>query len=170
MKIKREMSVFKTNVHTTMATAISFQEERSQEEQSVKFFKEVNRHLGMRSRYRLVRLVRAVLSNVGRSLSEDQAALVLSRLPRFFRRLFTGNHNPGEKQLSIKHLDELVDTIYMEDRSSHHHALFTSEIDTLNAVILVLNKLDRFFGILELSVFRYPLTQELRQAAIEEAV
>jgi hypothetical protein len=37
-------------------------------------------------------------------------------------------------------------------------------------VILVLNKLDRSFGILELSVFRYPLTQELRQAAIEEAV
>jgi len=148
-----------------MATSISFQEE-----QSIKFFKEINRHLGMRSRYKLVKLVRAVLSNVRKSLSEDQAALVVNRLPRMFRRLFTGNQNSGEQQISIKHLDELVDNIYKEDRRSHHHALFTSEIDTLNAVILVLNKLDRFFGILQLSVFRYPLTQELRQAAIEEAV
>jgi uncharacterized protein (DUF2267 family) len=141
-----------------------------QEEQSLKFFNEINRHLGMRSRYKLVKLVRVVLSNVRRSLSEDQAAQVGKRLPRLFRRLFAGNKNSGEKQLSIQHLDELVDNIYREDRRSHHHVLFTSEIDTLNAVILVLNKLDRFFGILQLNVFRYPLTQELRQAAIEEAV
>lgn len=140
-----------------------------QEEQSLKFFNEINRHLGMRSRHKLVKLVRVVLSNVRRSLSEDQAAQVGKRLPRLFRRLFAGNKKSGEKQLSIQHLDELVDSIYMEDRS-HHHVLFTSEIDTLNAVILVLNKLDRFFGILQLNVFRYPLTQELRQAAIEEAV
>jgi len=140
-----------------------------QEEQSKKFFKEINRHLGMKSRYKLVKLVRAVLSNVRRGLSEDQAALVVTRLPRLFRRLFSGNQNSGENQIPIKHLDELVDNIYMEDRRSQQ-VLFTSEIDTLNAVILVLNKLDRFFGILSLSVFRYPLTQELRQAAIEEAV
>ena len=140
-----------------------------QEEQSLKFFNEINRHLGMRSRHKLVLLVRAVLSNVRRSLSEDQAALVVKRLPRLFRKLFRGNKQSPREQLSIKHLDELVDTIYTEDRRSHQ-ALFTSEIDTLNAVILVLNKLDRFFGILELNVFRYPLTQELKQAAIEEAV
>ena len=140
-----------------------------QEEQSLKFFNEINRHLGMRSRHKLVLLVRAVLSNVRRSLSEDQAALVVKRLPRLFRKLFRGN-NQYQETLSIKHLDELVDTIYNEDKKSHRQALFTSEIDTLNAVILVLNKLDRFFGILQLNVFRYPLTQELRQAAIEEAV
>jgi hypothetical protein len=115
-------------------------------------------------------LVRAVLFNVRRSLSEDQAALVVKKLPRLFQKLFKGDKQCREAQLSIKHLDELVDTIYREDRKSHHHSLFTSEIDTLNTVILVLNKLDRFFGILQLNVFRYPLTQELRQAAIEEAV
>lgn len=141
-----------------------------QEEQSTKFFNEINRHLGMRSRHKLVLLVRAVLFNVRRSLSEDQAALVVKRLPRFFRKLFRGNKQSHEAELSIQHLDELVDTIYREDRRSNRHALFTSEIDTLNAVILVLNKLDRFFGILQLNVFRYPLTQELRQAAMEEAV
>ena len=141
-----------------------------QEEQSLKFFNEINRHLGMKSRHKLVLLVRAVLSNVRRSLSDDQAALVVKRLPRLFRKLFKGSKQSDEAQLSIKHLDELVDTIYREDKKSHRQALFTSEIDTLNAVILVLNKLDRFFGILQLNVFRYPLTQELRQAAIEEAV
>lgn len=141
-----------------------------QEEQSLKFFNEINRHLGVRSRHKLILLVRAVLSNVRRTLSEEQAALVVKRLPRFFRKLFRGNKQTHEAQLSIRHLDELVDTIYREDKKSHGQALFTSEIDTLNAVILVLNKLDRFFGILQLNVFRYPLMQELRQAAIEEAV
>ena len=149
-----------------MSTAIS----PFQEEQSLKFFNEINRQLGMRSRDKLVMLVRAVLFNVRRTLSEDQAALVGKRLPRLFRKLFKGDKQSHEAQLSIKHLDELVDTIYREDRKSHSHSLFTSEIDTLNAVILVLNKLDRFFGILQLNVFRYPLMQELRQAAIEEAV
>ena len=81
-----------------------------QEEQSLKFFNEINRHLGMRSRHKLVKLVRVVLSNVRRSLSEDQAALVGKRLPRLFRRLFAGNKKSGEKQLSIQHLDELVDS------------------------------------------------------------
>lgn len=123
----------------------------------------------MKSEHKLVLLVRAVLSNVRKTLSEDQAALVIKRLPRFFRRLFRKSKNAGEGQISVKHLDELVDNIYREDRNSHQ-ALFTSEIDTLNAVILVLNKLDRFFGILQLNVFRYPLMQELKQAAIEEAV
>ena len=149
-----------------MSTTIS----QFQEEQSLKFFNEINRHLGMRSRDKLVMLVRAVLFNVRRSLSEDQAALVGKRLPRFFRKLFKGDKQRFQAPLSFKHLDELVDNIYREDKRSHHHPLFTSEIDTLNAVILVLNKLDRFFGILQLNVFRYPLTQELRQAAIEEAV
>ena len=139
-----------------------------QEEQSLKFFNEINRHLGVRSQHKLVMLVKAVLSNVRRSLSEDQAALVIKKMPRFFRRLFRRNQI-GEPQLNIKHLDELVDTIYKEDRR-HHQALFTSEVDTLNAVILVLNKLDRFFGILQLNVLRYPLLQELKQAAMEEAV
>src|SRR5262245_21158779 len=112
-----------------------------QEEQSVKFFHEINRHLGMRSQHKLVLLVKAVLSNLRRSLSEDQAALVIKKILRLFRRLFRRNNTAGEPQLNIKHLDELVDTIYKEDRRSHHHALFTSEVDTLNTVILVLNKL-----------------------------
>lgn len=140
-----------------------------QEEQSLKFFNEINRHLGMRSQHKLIMLVKAVLSNVRRSLSEDQAALVVKKMPRLFRRLFRRKNPTGEPQLNIKHLDELVDTIYKEDRKTHQ-ALFTSEVDTLNAVILVLNKLDRFFGILQLNVFRYPLMQELKQAAMEEAV
>lgn len=124
----------------------------------------------MRSQHKVILLVKVVLSNVRRSLSEDQAALVVKKMPRLFRRLFKRNFSAREPQLNIKHLDELVDTIYKEDRKSNHHALFTSEVDTLNAVILVLNKLDRFFGILQLNVLRYPLMQELKQAAIEEAV
>jgi uncharacterized protein (DUF2267 family) len=148
-----------------MTTAIS----TLQEQQSLRVFKEINRHLGIRSTHKLMMLVRAVLSNVRRTLSEDQAAIVIKKLPQTFRRFLIGNWRSGEKTVSIGHLDELVDKIYQEDKRSHQ-ALFTSEVDTLNAVILILNKLDSFFGILQLNAFGYSLKQELKQAAIEEAV
>ena len=114
-------------------------------------------------------LLRAVLSNIRRGLSDEEATVLIKKLPNPFRLFFFTNWRSGEKPATISHLDELVDNIYREDKRTRH-ALFTSEIDTLNTVILVLHKLDRFFGILQLNVFRYSLTQELKQAAIEEAV
>ena len=139
-----------------------------QEEQSVRFFREIKSHLGFTSTQRIVKLVRAVLSQVRRSLSHDQAVLVVKNLPSLFQLLFIANWKYEESDTSIKHLDELVDHIYQEDQKSKD-SLFTSEVDTLNTVILVLNKLDKFFGILGLNVFRYSLTQELKQATVEDA-
>ena len=84
-----------------------------------------------------------------------------------FQLLFVANWKYDDKQEPIMHLDELVDFVYQEDRKQKN-SLFKSEIDTLNSVILVLSKLDKFFGILGLNVFRYSLTQELKQAVIED--
>jgi uncharacterized protein (DUF2267 family) len=139
-----------------------------QEELAITFFREIKTHLGSTSTEKIVKLVRAVLSQVRRSLSHDQAVLVIKNLPSLFQLLFIANWKYDESDSSIKHLDELVDHIYQEDQKSKD-SLFTSEIDTLNTVILVLSKLDKFFGILGLNVFRYSLTQELKQAAIEDA-
>lgn len=139
-----------------------------QEEQSVRFFKEVKRNLGARSTKKIVKLVRAVLSQLRRTLSHDQASLLIKSLPSLFQLLFVANWKYEEKPSAITHLDELVDRVYQEDQKSSD-TLFTSEIDTMNSVILVLSKLDKFFGILGLDVFRYPLTQEIKQAGIEDA-
>ncbi|HTE31014.1 MAG TPA: DUF2267 domain-containing protein [Chryseolinea sp.] len=147
-----------------MVTRIDYSE---QEELSVRFFKEIKNSLGFTSTRKIVKLVRAVLSQLRRTLSHDQATLVIKNLPSLFQLLFIANWKYEDKDTPIRHLDELVDIVYQEDRKSHD-SLFTSEIDTLNSVILVLTKLDKFFGILGLNVFRYSLTQELKQAIIED--
>ena len=154
------------NLKTLNMTTVAYS---PQEQQSVRFFTEIKKHLGLRSSHKLVMLLRAVLSNIRRGLSDEEAKVLVKELPNTFRLFFFTNWRCGEKTATIAHLDELVDNIYKEDKKTHN-ALFTSEIDTLNTVILVLHKLDRFFGILQLNVFRYSLTQELKQAAIEEAV
>lgn len=148
-----------------MENAINYSE---QEELSIRFFREIKSNLGFTSTKKIVKLVRAVLLQLRRSLSHEQSALIIKNLPSLFQLLFVTNWKYEETDTSIKHLDELVDNIYQEDKRSKD-SLFTSEIDTLNTVILVLSKLDKFFGILGLNVLRYSLTQELKQAAIEDA-
>lgn len=148
-----------------MENAINYSE---QEELSIRFFREIKSNLGFTSTKKIVKLVRAVLLQLRRSLSHEQSAVIIKNLPSLFQLLFVTNWKYEETDTSIKHLDELVDNIYQEDRKSED-SLFTSEIDTLNTVILVLSKLDKFFGILGLNVLRYSLTQELKQAAIEDA-
>ena len=147
-----------------MVTTLTYTD---QDEQSVRFFKEIKSHLGLRSTRKIVKLVRAVLSQLRKTLSHEQSSMVIKTLPSLFQLLFVANWKYDDKQEPIMHLDELVDFVYQEDRKQKN-SLFKSEIDTLNSVILVLSKLDKFFGILGLNVFRYSLTQELKQAVIED--
>lgn len=140
----------------------------SPDEQSIRFFNEIKNNLGFTSTRRIVKLVRAVLSHLRRTLSHEQTTVMIKNLPGLFQLLFVTNWRYEETNTSITHLDELVDTIYTEDKNSGT-SLFTSEIDTLNTVILVLCKLDKFFGILGLNVVRYSLTQELKQASLGDA-
>ena len=149
-----------------MVTTLAYTD---QDEQSVRFFKEVKSSLGLRSTRKIVRLVRAILSQLRKTLSHEQLTLVIKTLPSLFQLLFIANWKYDDKHEQIMHLDELVDHVYQEDRKQEN-SLFTSEIDTLNSIILVLTKLDKFFGILGLNVFRYSLTQELKQAVIEDPV
>lgn len=152
-----------------MVTTLTYADPTDQDEQSVKFFKEIKSHLGLRSTRKMVRLVRAVLSQLRKTLSHEQSSMVIKNLPSLFQLLFVANWKYDDKQVPIMHLDELVDQVYQEDRKQKN-SIFTSEIDTLNSVILVITKLDKFFGILGLNVFRYSLTQELKQAVIEDPV
>jgi len=137
------------------------------DEQSVRFFKEIKNNLGLHSSRKLVSVVRAVLSQLRKTLSHEQSSVVINTLPSLFQLLFVANWKYDDKQEPIMHLDELVDNIYQEDKKQKK-SLFKSEIDTLNSVLLIISKLDKFFGILGLNVFRYSLTQELKQAVVEE--
>ena len=139
-----------------------------QEEPSVRFFREIKSNLSFTSTQKTVKLIRTILAAVRKGLSHEQASVVIKNLPGLFQLLFITNWKYEEPDTSINHLDELVEHLYQADQKSKD-SLFTSEIDTLNTVILVLSKLDRFFGILGLNVLRYSLTQEIKQAAMEDA-
>lgn len=153
-------------IHTMTTTPL--QNTSAQEEQAVKFFREIKNDLGANSTQKIVKLVRAVLSQLRKSLSHDQASLFIKRMPSIFQLLFVTNWRYEEKANTIEHLDELVESLYHQDKQSSG-ALFSSEVDALNSVIVVLRKLDKFFGIIGLNVLHYPLTQELKQAAVEDA-
>jgi len=137
------------------------------EEKSIQFFREVKHDLGSSSMVKIVKLVRVVLSQIRKSLSHDQATILITSLPSLFQLLFIANwkyNESNEGTGSIRHLDELIDTLYEQDRKSGA-CLFHSEIDTLNTVILILTKLDKFFGAMGLKIFQHSLTHELKQAS-----
>ena len=138
-----------------------------QEEKSIQFFREIKHDLGAPSMVKIVKLVRVVLSQIRRSLSHEQASVFIKSLPSLFQLLFITNwkyEESNESAGSINHLDELIDRLYDQDRKSGAF-LFHSEIDTLNTVILILTKLDKFFGAMGLKIFQHSLTQELKQAS-----
>jgi uncharacterized protein (DUF2267 family) len=134
------------------------------EELAVKFFGEIKNELGFTSTKKIVFLVRSVISQLRKNLSHEQAASFIQRMPSLFQLLFISNWKYNEKETSINHLDEIVDGVYQGNQK-----LFASEIETLNAVIVVLKKLDKFFSLLGLDILHYSLKQELKQVAMEDA-
>src|SRR5688572_9627487 len=137
----------------------------SMEELAVRFFGEIKNELGFTSTRQIVFLVRSILSQLRRNLSHDQVASVIQRMPSLFQLLFISNWKYNEKETAINHLDEIVEGVYQQGSQP----LFSSEIETLNAVIVVLKKLDKFFKMLGLDILHYSLKQELRQVATEDA-
>jgi uncharacterized protein (DUF2267 family) len=135
------------------------------EELAVRFFGEIKNELGFTSTRKIVYLVRSVLSQLRKNLSHDQVASVIQRLPSLFQLLFISNWKYDERETGINHLDEIVEGVYQQGRQP----LFASEIETLNAVIVVLRKLDKFFKLLGLDILHYSLKQELKQVAMEDA-
>ena len=134
------------------------------EELAVRFFGEIKNELGFTSTRKIVYLVRSVMSQLRRNFSHEQASNIIKKMPSLFQLLFISNWKYNEKETSINHLDEIVDGVYQGNQK-----LFASEIETLNAVIVVLKKLDKFFSLLGLDILHYSLKQELKQVAMEDA-
>jgi uncharacterized protein (DUF2267 family) len=134
------------------------------EELAVRFFGEIKNELGFTSTRKIVYLVRSVMGQLRRNFSHEQASNIIKKMPSLFQLLFISNWKYNEKETSINHLDEIVDGVYQGSQP-----LFSSEIETLNAVIVVLKKLDKFFKLLGLDILHYSLKQELKQVAMEDA-
>lgn len=137
------------------------------EEQAVRFFKEVKNELGIDSTQKIVTVVRCVLSQLRKSLTHEQASMLIRKLPDTFQLLLVSGWRYDEKEGSIKHLDELADQVYKQTLVQEKR-LFSSEIDALNTVLRVIQKLDKFFGLLGLNLIRYTMVEEIKQAAAME--
>jgi uncharacterized protein (DUF2267 family) len=137
----------------------------SMEELAVRFFGEIKSELGFTSTRKIVYLVRSVISQLRKNLSHEQINNIIQRTPSLFQLLFISNWKYNEKEIAINHLDEIVEGVYQQGQQP----LFASEIEALNAVIVVLRKLDKFFRLLGLDILHYSLKQELKQVAIEDA-
>lgn len=137
----------------------------SMEELAIRFFGEIKNELGFTSTRKIVYLVRSVIAQLRRNLTQEQISNIIQRTPSLFQLLFISNWKYNERETSTNHLDEIVESVYQQG----HQPLFSSEIETLNAVIVVLRKLDKFFKLLGLDLLHYSLKQELKQVAMEDA-
>jgi uncharacterized protein (DUF2267 family) len=114
-----------------------------------------------------VRVVRTVLEHVRKSLTHDEAAILIRNMPDVFKLMLVSDWRYAEQPVTVHHLDELADNVYKET-NSQPGKLFSTEIEALNTVILVIKKLDKFFGLLDFNVLRYTITEEIKQAAAME--
>lgn len=137
------------------------------EEQAVRFFKEVKNELGINSTQKIVTAVRCVLSQLRKSLTHDQASQLIRKLPDMFKLLLISGWKYEEKESAIKHLDELADNVYNQALIGDKK-VFSTEIEALHTVLLIMKKLDKFFGLFGFNILRYTITEEIKQAAARE--
>jgi len=141
----------------------------SPDEKAVLFFRHVKKELGILSTQDLVKLVDKVLSHLRSGLSNAQIKKLIDQLPGVFQLMLIRGWRINEEKKSFKHLDEFVELIYTEDRNSAH-SLFATEVETLNAVIVVLRKLDKYLNLFSFNILKYPMVEELKQVPLEGAV
>lgn len=140
----------------------------SAEERSVIFFRNVKRVLGISSTQAMVRLVSKVLTHVCRNLNKQQVNTLVSRLPGIFQPLLFREASMPAQQAPFTHLDELVESIYEEDRNSEHPQ-FSTEVQALDAVVVILRKLDKYLNIFSYNILNPRWVDGLRRIPLEDA-
>jgi len=140
----------------------------SAEERSVIFFRNVKRALGISSTQAMVRLVSKVLTHVCRNLNKQQATALVNRLPGIFQPLLFKDVTFPSQQVPLTHLDELVESIYEDDRNSEHPQ-FSTEVQALDAVVVILRKLDKYLNIFSYNILNPRWVEGLRRIPLEDA-
>ncbi len=135
----------------------------SPEENSVIFFRHVKRDLGIPSTKKMVRLVDNVLCRIQSGLNEEQTRQLVSILPGPLQLLAAKNYHkkatPSQK--CFNHLDELAEDVYQEDQKSGSRVLHT-EIHALDAVVVILKKLDKYLNLFSYNFLQFRLVDSLK--------
>ena len=142
------------------------EQSNSAEEKSAIFFRNVKRAMGISSTSSMRTMVSKVLSHVCRNLSKQQVTALINRLPGTFQPLLLWES--PDNQTRYSHLDELVENMYEEDRRSEHPQ-FSTEVEALNAVVVILRKLDKYLNIFSYNILKPQWVEGLRQIPLEDA-
>jgi uncharacterized protein (DUF2267 family) len=140
----------------------------STDEQSVICFRHIKRDLGARSTREVVRVIRKVLVALRKGMNTGQAIAFIQRLPSSLQMLMLGSWDRNEKQTSVSHLDELVENIYSEDRQSVT-PVFSTEVHALNAVVVVLQQMDKYLKLFSHNILSHKLVSGVKQIPMEDA-
>lgn len=136
------------------------------DEEAVRFFHLIKKDLNCTSTRKIVSLVRIVLSKIRSSYTPQQLTAIVSKTPTWFHLLMVGNWS-SQNNKEIHHLDELVEEILLEDNFKES-GLFKSEIDVLNSVISVLNRIQNLFKRAGLKALNTTLSSEVSYAVSED--
>jgi uncharacterized protein (DUF2267 family) len=139
----------------------------SPEENAALFFRHVKKELGIPSTKHLVKIVSKVVTHLRSSLSNAQITNLVSRLPEVFQLMLIHKWEPNEEKKTFTHLDEFVESIYAEDRESLD-SIFATEVETLQAVIIILRKLDKYLHLFSFDILKHPMMEELKQIPMED--
>jgi hypothetical protein len=134
---------------------------------NTKFFSAIEKELGFKSPHKIIKLVRLVVGHLFYKNS-DQPKPDEAPDPVALHFTCYTNELPATGTAAIQHLDELVDTIYLEDQQKDDR-FFTHEVHALSAVITVLKYMNKFFAFFRRYHFPYLLVNEYKQAVQEEA-
>ncbi len=135
------------------------------DEQGILFFRILKKKLNGIPTRKMISIVRTVLEKTRGSFSFQQLNDTLNCAPSFIQWLV--GYNQREKELQIKHLDELVELLMMEDERLGTR-LFKSEIETLRIVILILKQIQTLCEKIGVRILPHTIERELQGALISD--
>jgi len=136
------------------------------DDRTVSFIRELRKDLGRFSLVQIITILKLILFKLRSCLPASIRNQNLSQAPDLFQFLFVGHWSRADRMRQTLHLDELVQDLVQEDQQAGL-GLFRSEVETLQVVISVLNRMEIFFKQWGINPYPYTLTLELQQASME---
>jgi uncharacterized protein (DUF2267 family) len=138
------------------------------DQEEMQFLYQIRKELSLETSHEAVRLVASVLQALRQTLTLENAAALVNRLPDFLKLAFAANWERGETRVPVEHLDEFVSLIMDRDERSGK-GLFRNEVQTLSVAILTLKKLNKLVDLEGFEGISSALKQELREVSPEAA-
>lgn len=129
---------------------------------------EIKQQLDLTCNFKAGKLIGRVLHTIRDSLTYSQSAELIQKLPDDLKVIYVSDWKLNSRQLTLKHLDNLVEEVIKNDQRHHHQVLIT-EVSALYAILITLKILNKYIDILAFDFFNYSLKQELAEAMSEAA-